>query len=53
MDFGAIRTKLNQNLYMKMEDFIRDINLVFDNCFLYNGEQSFVSNLCKAVKEEF
>ena len=53
MDFGTIKSNLSSNKYQKMDEFIRDIHLVFDNCFLYNGENSYVSGLCKQVKEEF
>ena len=53
MDLGTIKNNLNSNKYAKMDEFIRDVHLVFDNCFLYNGENSYVSGLCKQVKEEF
>lgn len=32
MDFGTAKTKLQTNQYTKLEDFLADINLVFDNC---------------------
>lgn len=37
MDFGTIRHKLNNNVYNNIEEFSRDMNLVFDNCVKYNG----------------
>lgn len=53
MDFGTIKNNINSNKYSKLDEFIKDIHLVFDNCFLYNGENSYVSGLCKQVREEF
>jgi hypothetical protein len=53
MDFGTIKTKLNTNQYLKFQDFLYDLNLVFENCLQYNGEHSQVSTMCKGVREEF
>jgi hypothetical protein len=53
MDFGTIKNKLNQNKYMNIQEFLNDINLVFNNCFKYNGEATQVSKLCKDVRDEF
>jgi len=30
-----------------------DIELVFDNCYLYNGTESDVGKTCTCVKEEY
>ena len=40
MDFGKIKHKLQTNQYTKMGEFLYDVQLVFDNCILYNGENS-------------
>ena len=53
MDFGTVKTKLYANQYLKFQEFIYDVNLVFENCIQYNGENSQVSVMCKGVKEEF
>ena len=53
MDFGTVKNKLQTNQYLKFGDFIIDMNLVFDNCIQYNGENSHVSIICKVVREEF
>jgi hypothetical protein len=37
MDFGTIKKRLNSGLYVNFNEFHEDINLVFDNCILYNG----------------
>lgn len=53
MDLGTIKAKLHSNQYLKFQDFLYDMNLVFENCILYNGENSTVSLMCKGVREEF
>jgi bromodomain-containing protein 3 len=53
MDLGTIKAKLHANQYLKFQDFLYDMNLVFENCILYNGENSTVSLMCKGVREEF
>lgn len=53
MDLGTIKAKLSSNQYTSMRDFVQDVQLVFDNCILYNGESSSVSQMCKSVREEF
>ena len=34
IDFSVIKQRLNSNLYHSMQDFINDMQLVFDNCEL-------------------
>ena len=53
MDFGTIKTKLKEHKYDRIEQFIRDMELVFYNCRLYNGEQTEVGKMGKSVHEEF
>jgi len=40
MDMGTIKQRLNSNYYHKAQEFVDDFKLMFDNCILYNGEQS-------------
>ena len=40
MDFGTIKQKLQYNVYDYVEEFIADVDLVFKNCLLYNGDNS-------------
>lgn len=40
MDFGTIKEKLKQHQYFNMQHFLEDVELVFSNCTLYNGETS-------------
>lgn len=40
MDFGTIKNRLQSNYYKRIDEFLNDVNLVFDNCIQYNGENS-------------
>ena len=40
MDLSTMEIKLENNRYEKMEDFVYDSRLVFDNCRKYNGENT-------------
>ena len=37
MDLGTIKQKLTNNEYLRCQDFISDVELVFSNCISYNG----------------
>lgn len=50
MDFGTIKRKLAYNAYENEEDFKNDMNLVFDNCILYNGMQSPFGKIAMEMK---
>ena len=53
VDFGTIKQRLNTNHYHIAQEFIDDMLLVFDNCLLYNGENSNVGRMCNKVRNEF
>ena len=36
MDLGTIEGKLSNGTYLSVDDFVRDVRLVFHNCRLYN-----------------
>jgi len=40
MDFSTIRTKLKEQKYERIQEFMEDMELVFHNCRLYNGTES-------------
>ena len=46
MDFGTITKKLKNHEYYKIETFLEDIILVFNNCVRYNGVNSQPGKLC-------
>ena len=53
MDFGTIKTKLKEQRYASISEFIDDMELVFYNCKLYNGEISQVDQFGKHVYDEY
>ena len=53
MDLGTVKNKLHSNRYRNIQEFIDDINLIFNNCIKYNGEDSSVGKMCKIVRDEF
>lgn len=53
MDFSTIKKRLNLGLYVNFKEFDDDIKLVFYNCFLYNGDKSYIGSMCIKVKEEY
>lgn len=38
MDLGTIKYKLNTVQYKTAEEFVEDLRLVFNNCYIYNSE---------------
>ena len=53
MDFSTIKRKLSNFSYTNFNEFCNDMNLVFDNCYLFNGKESLVGNMCTNVKSEY
>jgi len=53
MDFSTIKKKLINNLYTNFKEFTEDVELTFDNCYLYNGKESSVGLSCTVVKNEY
>jgi len=49
MDFGTIEKKLKHHEYLNMQHFLQEVELVFQNCFHYNGEASAISQMCREV----
>lgn len=40
MDLGTVKKNLNNNIYETVEDCLRDIDLIWQNCRTYNKENS-------------
>ena len=53
MDLGTVKQKIATCAYTDCKEFIADVELVFTNCMLYNGEGSDFGMLAKHLKEEF
>lgn len=53
MDLSTIRTKLEDGCYGNPWDVIDDVNLMFDNAWLYNRKGSKVYKCCSKLAEVF
>lgn len=53
MDFGTIKRKLTHNVYSEINEFIRDMNLVFSNCIKYNGTENLISKYAIEIRNLF
>jgi hypothetical protein len=40
MDLSIVKNKLADSEYNTLQEFSDDVNLVFNNCLLYNGDQN-------------
>ena len=50
MDFGTISNKLNEGKYSTMEEFARDVELVFQNCRIFNPPTTYPVMCADAVE---
>lgn len=53
MDFSTVKKKLNNYSYTNLKEYCEDMDLIFNNCFLYNGTNSFVGEICLRIKNEY
>ena len=53
MDFSTVKRKLNNYTYTNLKEYCEDMDLIFNNCFLYNGMNSYVGEMCTRVKNEY
>ncbi len=53
MDFTTVKKKLSHNVYNSVQEFIRDMNLVFDNCVHYNGVENPIAKHAIEIKTGF
>ncbi|KAJ7611016.1 hypothetical protein FB45DRAFT_329816 [Roridomyces roridus] len=53
MDFGTISQNLSAQVYETMEDFKRDVDLVFNNCRTFNPPATFPWECAEAVEKVF
>lgn len=53
MDFGTIKTKLDQGEYEKASEFEADVRLVFQNCYKFNRPGDIVSQAGHQFEEVF
>ncbi|ORX83855.1 Bromodomain-containing protein [Basidiobolus meristosporus CBS 931.73] len=53
MDLKTMEKKLNDCKYDIAEEFIADMRLIFDNCYLYNGKDSIVGTFAQNLERVF
>ncbi|TBU50053.1 hypothetical protein BD309DRAFT_996445 [Dichomitus squalens] len=53
MDFGTMHTKLAEGKYATMEDFAKDVGLVFNNCRTFNPPTTYPVNCADALEKLF
>lgn len=53
MDFSTVKKKLNNFSYTNVREYRDDMDLIFNNCFRYNGPNSYVGEICSKVKNEY
>lgn len=52
MDLGTIKKRLSNNFYESPQQFLDDVSLIYDNCILYNGEESFIGKIAVGFKNQ-
>ncbi len=53
MDLGTIKRKLSHNVYKNLRHFVEDMNLIWNNCCKYNGEQHEISKTARELEVFF
>ncbi len=53
MDLGTVKKKLGHNVYRSLQHFVEDINLVWNNCYKYNGEHHEISKTANEIEVFF
>jgi hypothetical protein len=53
MDFTTVNSKLARRAYPNWHEWAADVNLIFDNCVTYNGDDSVLSAIALRMKERF
>lgn len=53
MDLGTIKKKLHNNVYKNLAHFVEDMNLIWGNCYKYNGEHHEISKTAKELEVFF
>lgn len=51
MDLGTVKSKLLSGKYKTYEEVFADIQLIWDNCKLYNQTGSPITRICEAMEK--
>lgn len=52
-DFSTVRNKLTTLQYKTLDEFKRDVNLIWDNAVQYNSRQSFIALIADELRKQF
>ncbi|KAJ3103185.1 hypothetical protein HDU97_010318 [Phlyctochytrium planicorne] len=53
MDISTIQSKLDTNQYRNFSAFKSDLDLMFNNCYLFNGREAVVSKMAQSLQKYF
>lgn len=53
MDLGTVKKRLLHNCYPKPQNFIEEMQLIWNNSYRYNGENHIVSKCGKELENAF
>lgn len=53
MDLGTVRENIQNGNYSNVEQFKKDVNLIWENCYRYNGRESFMGMMAKQLQSTF
>ena len=52
MDLDTLLKKINKNKYIFIEEVLDDFQLIWDNCFVYNSEESYIKLICDNLEKK-
>ena len=52
-DLSLIQFGLENNNYKKIQDFLNDIQLIWDNCYTYNPPMNYISKSARICEKKF
>ncbi|PVZ98844.1 hypothetical protein BB558_005149 [Smittium angustum] len=53
MDLGTVESKLKSDSYNNTQEFIADMDRIFNNCYLYNGKELPVSLMAQNLEKAY
>ena len=53
MDLGTVKSKLLKGEYATFDDFIAQLQLIWDNCKLYNMQGSYIYKVCEKMERYY
>jgi bromodomain-containing factor 1 len=53
MDVSTMEKKLSVSAYADVKDFVKDFNLMVDNCIRFNGAESVIAQMARNIQASF